>query len=70
MERSKARKCLYFYDYSQAMDSSQCLIISLIITSYSEAPLCYTRGQSKHSGSYLRILVCARVGEVKGRMKC
>jgi len=36
MEISKARKYLYFYDYSQETDSSQCLIVSLIATSYSE----------------------------------
>lgn len=34
MERSKAKKYLHFYDYLQEIDSSQCLIISLIVTSY------------------------------------
>lgn len=34
MERSKAKKYLHFYDYLQEMDSSQCPIISLTVTSY------------------------------------
>lgn len=34
MERNKAKKYLHFYGYLQEMNSSQCLIISLIVTSY------------------------------------
>lgn len=34
MERSQAKKYLHFYDYLQEMDSSQCLMIRLIVTGY------------------------------------